>query len=98
LFDNGTGGFVNRFGANGEPYVSTLAGTETGGSSASEAACANLCAGEAENETQCANGNACRMLNDAATRAENDLTAAERDEDTTEDELVELEAAVEAAA
>src|SRR5690606_23003420 len=59
LFDNGQGGYVNRWGDNGEPYTTTLEGSETGGSSPTRAACETACNTEAENTTQCANGNAC---------------------------------------
>jgi fibro-slime domain-containing protein len=48
LFDNGAGGYVNRFGAQGEPFEAVDPDTERGGG-ASLAACANACLNEAQN-------------------------------------------------
>jgi fibro-slime domain-containing protein len=48
LFDNGKGGYVNRFGAEGQPFQAVDPTTERGGG-ASLAACENQCLTEARN-------------------------------------------------
>jgi fibro-slime domain-containing protein len=96
LFDNGEGGYVNRFGADGEPYVTTLAGSETGGATASRAACETACNTDAENTTQCSNGNACNQLNGDVNAASDQVTRAEN-EGADAEEIEELELAVEEA-
>jgi fibro-slime domain-containing protein len=48
LFDNGAGGYVNRFGAQGEPFTAVDPTTERGGEN-SLAACEQACVNEATN-------------------------------------------------
>lgn len=48
LFDNGEGGYVNRFGLEGQPFEAVAPNTERAGG-ASEAACAQTCLNEARN-------------------------------------------------
>jgi fibro-slime domain-containing protein len=99
LFDNGNGGYVNRFGHQGDgaaniQYTTTAPNSEKGGSAATEAGCEANCSQTAENTTQCSNGNACNPLKadiDSANRA---LEQAQNNADTTEDELTALQTAV----
>jgi fibro-slime domain-containing protein len=94
LFDNGNGGYVNRYGANGEPYMATEQGTEEGGASANLAGCEAECAMFAQNDTQCQNAcNTQREAIDAANRALTDGV----NNDVDEEELTALEEAVAAA-
>ena len=55
LFDNGEGGYVNRFGPNGEQFLGIAATNAERGYSATLAGCAQVCANEAANTTQCFN-------------------------------------------
>jgi fibro-slime domain-containing protein len=68
LFDNGNGGYVNRFGANGEQFTSVVPGTERN-PQPSLAACENGCRQEATNALQCQN--ICRPQTDAAQQLTN---------------------------
>lgn len=51
LFDNGAGGYVNRFGAEGQQFVAVDPASEKNGG-ASEAECAQTCVGHARNGEQ----------------------------------------------
>jgi fibro-slime domain-containing protein len=68
LFDNGNGGYVNRFGANGEPFQGVAPGTERGGG-VTLAACQQTCQNEANNAFQC--DNQCRPISDNAQQLTN---------------------------
>jgi fibro-slime domain-containing protein len=68
LFDNQSGGYVNRFGANGEPFQGIAPNTEAGGS-ASLAVCQQDCQGIANNAFQC--DNQCRPISDQAQQLRN---------------------------
>jgi fibro-slime domain-containing protein len=68
LFDNGRGGYVNRFGANGEEFQVPDPTTERN-PTASLAACGAACRNEANNQLQC--DNECRPLGDAAQQLTN---------------------------
>ncbi|HTV20715.1 MAG TPA: DUF4215 domain-containing protein [Polyangiaceae bacterium] len=68
LFDNGAGGYVNRFGALGEQFQGVEEGTERGGG-VTLAACQNTCQNEANNAFQC--DNQCRPISDQAQQLTN---------------------------
>lgn len=68
LFDNGEGGYVNRFGALGEQFQGIAAGTERGGG-LTLAACGQTCQNEANNQFQC--DNECRPIADQAQQLQN---------------------------
>lgn len=78
LFDNGAGGYVNRFGANGEQLISTVAppkgqGQEQHVSEAtSQATCEPGCTQRARSSLQCEN--VCRPQGDAVRNGEIALT------------------------
>lgn len=68
LFDNGRGGYVNRFGAEGQQFEGVDPETENAGG-VSLAACEQTCANQAQNATQCANE--CRPISDEAEQLQN---------------------------
>jgi fibro-slime domain-containing protein len=68
LFDNGAGGYVNRFGALGEQFQGVEEGTDRG-FSATLAACGQVCQNEANNAFQC--DNQCRPISDQAQQLTN---------------------------
>jgi fibro-slime domain-containing protein len=68
LFDNGEGGYVNRFGALGEQFQGVQQGTDRG-FSPTLAACGQICQNEANNQFQC--DNQCRPISDQAQQLTN---------------------------
>jgi fibro-slime domain-containing protein len=68
LFDNGEGGYVNRFGALGEQFQGVEQGTDRG-FSPTLAACGQTCQNEANNQFQC--DNQCRPISDQAQQLQN---------------------------
>ncbi|MEI9936579.1 MAG: DUF4215 domain-containing protein [Pseudomonadota bacterium] len=77
LYDNGSGGYVNRFGANGEKLTVTVAPTPASGeqqvpNTTTQAGCQAGCAARGRNTLQC--DNVCRPQHDAVTQAGNPLT------------------------
>jgi fibro-slime domain-containing protein len=68
LFDNGNGGYVNRFGALGEQFEGVVDGTEQAGGT-TLAACQATCQNRADNANQC--NNRCRPISDQAQQLQN---------------------------
>jgi fibro-slime domain-containing protein len=86
LFENGAGGYVNRWGAQGEQFTSVNPTTERAGFGGSLAACGAACLTEANNQIQCAN--VCRPDNDEVdsltrerTQRDNELLQAQNAQD-----------------
>src|SRR5690606_23040573 len=73
LYPNGNGGYVNRYGDNGEPYITTIdTGDEQGGYGNSAATCAATCTQRTGDSLQCVN--VCRQDHDAVDARGRDLT------------------------
>lgn len=90
LFDNGQGGYVNRFGENGEPFVTTVdTGDEQGGYGNSEAGCAMTCTQRTRDSLQCEN--VCRPDHDLVGQTERELQQEEDAQTPDEDRIAELE-------
>jgi len=76
LYDNGSGGYVNRFGKNGEKLTNTVAPTPASGEQqvpniTTQAMCPTGCAARGRNTLQC--DNTCRTQTDAVQQAGNPL-------------------------
>jgi fibro-slime domain-containing protein len=71
LYDNGNGGFVNRFGLNGERFTAIVTtGAESGGYGSSPETCADVCAMRTPLFTTCGDaGPACQEKIEAAIEA-----------------------------
>ena len=94
LYPNGDGGFVNRYGANGEPYVTTLnTGNEQGGYGSDLATCQATCTQRTRDSLQCEN--VCRPDHDAVDQTTRELTQAETAQVPDEALIAELEAEIE---
>lgn len=88
LFPNGGGGYVNRYGADGEPYIATIdPGTEQGGYGTSKATCDATCTQRTRDGLQCEN--VCRPEHDAVDQAERELQQAE-DAQVPDEDLIAL--------
>lgn len=96
LFPNGQGGYVNRFGENGEPYVTTVdTGNESAGYGTSKATCDTTCTQRTRDSLQC--DNVCRPEHDAVDQLTRQLEQAEDAEEPDEEAIEELEAEIELA-
>jgi fibro-slime domain-containing protein len=72
LYPDGNGGYVNRYGENGEPYVTTIdTGNEQGGYGNSAAECAATCTTRTGDSLQCVN--VCRPEQDAVDQQNREL-------------------------
>jgi fibro-slime domain-containing protein len=71
LYDNEQGGYVNRFGPNGEQFLGIQAGAAERGYVPTLAQCQQVCANEAANETQCFNE--CNPFTQDVQQTQNDL-------------------------
>ncbi len=89
LFDDGHGGYVNRFGPHGEQVQNTEYGTERGGGD-SDSSCSTICAYLAPDETTCAA--MCTTLDAEATRAQTAYELALESGDYDDAELTALQA------
>jgi fibro-slime domain-containing protein len=67
LFDNGKGGYVNRFGANGEQFTATEGANGHVNGATSQATCEPGCRQRTQNDLQC--DNTCRPRHDAVRTA-----------------------------
>ncbi len=95
LYANGEGGYVNRYGENGEPYVTRIDnGNEEGGYGTNAATCASTCTQRTRDSLQCEN--VCRPEHDKVDQTTRELTQEEDAEVPDEERIAELEAAIEA--
>ncbi|MBN2193563.1 MAG: DUF4215 domain-containing protein [Polyangiaceae bacterium] len=94
LFPNGEGGYVNRYGEDGEPYVTTIdSGNEQGGYGTDKATCDATCTQRTRDSLQCEN--VCRPKHDQVDQTTRELTQEENAQDPDEDRIAELEAQIE---
>ena len=95
LYSNGAGGYVNRYGENGEPYVTTIdTGNEQGGYGSSRATCEATCTQRTGDSLQCVN--VCRPAHDQVAQTTRELTQAQDAQVPDEELIAELEAEIEA--
>lgn len=95
LYPNDTGGFVNRFGENGEPFVTSLdTGNEQGGYGDSAAACDATCTQRTRDNLQCEN--VCGPDDRAVEQTADELARAMNEAEPDEDAIADLEAELEA--
>lgn len=93
LYPDGNGGYVNRFGDNGEPYVTTMdTGNEQGGYGNNAASCAATCTQRTSDSLQCVN--VCRPDHDKVDQRKRELQQAEDAQTPDEDHIAELEAEI----
>lgn len=95
LYPNGNGGYVNRFGPNGEKYpASVKTPTEQGGYGTSKPTCDATCTQRTSDSLQC--NNVCRPQHDAVDQRTRELQQAEQQlENTTDpDQQATLEARI----
>jgi fibro-slime domain-containing protein len=77
LYPNGDGGYVNRYGENGEKWVTTMnTGDEQGGYGTDAESCAAVCTQRANERLQCQN--TCRPAHDEVDATERTLTQTEQ--------------------
>ena len=88
LWDNGDGGYVNRFGENGERFVVTQAREEGSEQTINGTNCETGCAERVRSSLQC--DNVCRPANDAVDQAERQLQQLEDQSAQPLNELEEL--------
>ncbi len=95
LYPNGEGGYVNRYGENGEPYVTTIdTGNEQGGYGTDLASCEATCTQRTRDSLQCEN--VCRSDHDAVDQTTRELTQEQDAQTPDPDRIAELEAEIEA--
>ena len=93
LYPNGDGGYVNRYGENGEPYVTTMdTGNEQGGYGTDLASCEATCTQRTRDSLQCEN--VCRPAHDAVDQATRELTQEQDAQGPILDRIAELEAEI----
>lgn len=94
LYPNGRGGYVNRFGANGESYTTAINnGNEEGGYGNDAASCAATCNQRTSDSLQCVN--VCRPDHDQVDQRTSELEQERNNQTPNETRITELEAAIE---
>ncbi len=94
LYKNTSGGYVNRYGADGEPYITTIdPGTEQGGYGTSKATCDATCTQRTGDSLQC--NNVCRPSHDLVDQVMRELLQEEALEEPDEERIAELELEIE---
>lgn len=95
LYSSEAGGYVNRYGENGEPYTTTIdTGNEQGGYGTDRASCEATCTQRTRDSLQCEN--VCRPEHDDVAQTTRELEQ-EQDAEVPDEELIaELEAEIEA--
>jgi len=93
LYANGEGGYVNRYGENGEQYVAMIdTGNEQGGYGTDLASCEATCTQRTHDNLQCEN--VCRPQHDAVDQTTRELTQAQAAAVPDEVLIAELEAEI----
>jgi fibro-slime domain-containing protein len=93
LYSNGEGGYVNRYGPNGEPYVTTIdTGNEQGGYGTDLASCEATCTQRTRDSLQCEN--VCRPEHDQVDQTTRELQQAEEQLANAEDQPTPDETAI----